>query len=871
MPCQWSYTFLVSLFVVAFCNDRPDTSYMSLEVEGSGTIGVGRHMRSESRLSRKYLTDEGMPDVPDVPDVISDASFASSEELAELKSSLEEETKRAPTKRAVPLAPENAALDSLKQELLEEAKEQKRKLEALIYSFEHGESGSSLLDEEGRAQVAAVELLSSEHSSLERSNVDMLIIASREYRKNTGQGLANRDGKTCDAVLNKAIPILQLHQTVLGRHGVSSKAYVQDVIDKIKAELASGGSLDRFAAEDLMNLNYAVTNVPLWSGLLSGYVWTSEDQYDFASLCAHYDVSVTLELLPKTGYLEEYRGNLTGIFQTLLQGDMLVVNEDHSQRLPTHASRLWKSSSKMDEPSGAVTAVTYCFDDVTGQHPYVITAVTAAIAEIMEEVPCLSFVKVNYSRGTGHCAATPSVKITSSYPGCFAHLGMVSTRSSGSQMINLGPGCATIGMALHQLGHTLGLTHEITRADRDLYIGLSDEEQAVHQYPLSSDEERFGSLPFDFLSIMMPSSFAYADLSPSSKSSFETSPPSFAPILNHLRMIHYVMGQRMGLSEGDVLRMRDLYSCREKKPSKTPTNALMEKWGKGDGFSLESASCQDSVGSSCSPNRRSCHDPIALEEADCRNSCLLCVQAPVPVSREAEFFMAHIWLTAEAHGKKESDAPDCVDDVVTGISFLDGSPATCDQLFNLCYDTRLGSFIRESCKVTCGLCRLTITSYLNNISSSATNFQCKDKPATEEPVILVVGQPQGCKDLLPFCQKHMSVVKKCPVTCGFCTNSEKRALGWDGGDSLSYSNYDATAKTGCSRRRDLGLCASRRRRDTNDLGDPMLDEVAGVHAPIVKKKANNMATNQSKANPTSTSTTPASSSSADEAQPDFPL
>ena len=46
--------------------------------------------------------------------------------------------------------------------------------------------------------------------------------------------------------------------------------------------------------------------------------------------------------------------------------------------------------------------------------------------------------------------------------GCWSHVGMV----GHSQRLNLGDGCETIGSAVHELAHALGMAHEQARSRR---------------------------------------------------------------------------------------------------------------------------------------------------------------------------------------------------------------------------------------------------------------------------------------------------------------------------------------------------------------------------------------------------------------------
>lgn len=69
------------------------------------------------------------------------------------------------------------------------------------------------------------------------------------------------------------------------------------------------------------------------------------------------------------------------------------------------------------------------------------------------------------------CQESPAVLITSSEKGCWSYVGML--KNWKSQQLNLqSPGCDSVGTAIHEMGHALGMSHEQARPDRDEYVEI---------------------------------------------------------------------------------------------------------------------------------------------------------------------------------------------------------------------------------------------------------------------------------------------------------------------------------------------------------------------------------------------------------------
>jgi hypothetical protein len=124
--------------------------------------------------------------------------------------------------------------------------------------------------------------------------------------------------------------------------------------------------------------------------------------------------------------------------------------------------------------------------------------------------------------------------------GCFSAVG----RRGGRQVISLGDGC-TVGSAIHEIGHTVGLFHEQSRADRDNFIKIIEANInpiAKHNFKQHiQDANDLGE--YDFGSIMHYPATAF---SINGKVTIETK--NGDPI-----------GQRKGLSKGDVAGVKIMY------------------------------------------------------------------------------------------------------------------------------------------------------------------------------------------------------------------------------------------------------------------------------------------------------------------------
>ena len=125
--------------------------------------------------------------------------------------------------------------------------------------------------------------------------------------------------------------------------------------------------------------------------------------------------------------------------------------------------------------------------------------------------------------------------------GCWSQIGM----RGGMQVISLGAGCETLGIAVHEICHALGLWHEQSREDRDTHVRIvwaniePGREHNFNQQIVDGDD--IGA--YDFGSIMHYGRRAF------SRNNQDTIVP----------LGGQAIGQRNGLSAGDIAAIRAMY------------------------------------------------------------------------------------------------------------------------------------------------------------------------------------------------------------------------------------------------------------------------------------------------------------------------
>merc|ERR1719253_636599 len=86
--------------------------------------------------------------------------------------------------------------------------------------------------------------------------------------------------------------------------------------------------------------------------------------------------------------------------------------------------------------------------------------------------------------------------------GCYAYVGYIPWWDTAQLQLHPS-GCASLGTALHELGHSLGMAHEQARPDRDQYVTIHwDNIQSGKGHNFDLNEAAYDGVDYDYESLM---------------------------------------------------------------------------------------------------------------------------------------------------------------------------------------------------------------------------------------------------------------------------------------------------------------------------------------------------------------------------------
>ena len=217
------------------------------------------------------------------------------------------------------------------------------------------------------------------------------------------------------------------------------------------------------------------------------------------------------------------------ISQTLMEGDVAVPRK-------RNAMRCWGGSDfcKWFKSFNGLVEVPYSISN------YFYDSEKATIEDAMETFhrnTCVRFVPYT---GQADYLSIESKR------GCWSSLG----RNGGRQTVSLSVyGCVHHGIVQHELLHALGFQHEHTRSDRDDYVRINRESispAAIINFQRKNTNNL--DTPYDYSSIMHYGKTAF-------------SAPAGAETITPIPDSSVQIGQRVDMSDIDILRINRLYRC----------------------------------------------------------------------------------------------------------------------------------------------------------------------------------------------------------------------------------------------------------------------------------------------------------------------
>lgn len=275
----------------------------------------------------------------------------------------------------------------------------------------------------------------------------------------------------------------------------------------------------------------------------------SEMSSQLGQSCASDESTLASKLRPvRAGYIGDVR-----VFYVQRGGDWIELEGDKLYKVRGGVLPANPGESGVSEGVGVMSAQTW----PGGVLPYVIDSSLPNQQRVTEAVNHWNTNLSGVIRLIPRTNETDYAAFIHDASGCSSPVGRYA--GEGAHPIRLADACGS-GNATHEIGHMLGLDHEQNRYDRDSFVQIvwsKVNTQYTHNFQIPAGHSNYGS--YNFGSIM------HYGLTAFSLDGGQTIVPKVAVPAG------VTVGQRSGLSAGDIQAIREMYGAGTATPTPTPS------------------------------------------------------------------------------------------------------------------------------------------------------------------------------------------------------------------------------------------------------------------------------------------------------------
>ena len=258
---------------------------------------------------------------------------------------------------------------------------------------------------------------------------------------------------------------------------------------------------------------------------------------DFEDGLFEGDLKIPVEMIMAHYNLSSFPEGLKILGNDSANASEATINQIRSKRAAGSSINLWPNRIVRYRISYSIS-------------PSAARNINTAIARYQNST-CLRFISTS--------GAGDYIDFVSTGSGCYSYVG----RKGGRQIINLQiPGCTTVGIIIHEIGHAIGFWHEQSRPDRDQYVdihwnNIRNKKSSQFMKRKYSEVDYQGS-GYDYRSIMHYRRTAFNKAGCRGSTCYTISVNNATA---YRRQGNPTFGNRVALSPQDIFQVKRLYSC----------------------------------------------------------------------------------------------------------------------------------------------------------------------------------------------------------------------------------------------------------------------------------------------------------------------